>query len=231
MNRLSPHLYIVLLCLGLSLHARSQQPSSPRATTKKTPHKPRIFVVDEFPVTDNMFNHCDGCAFSSGPVESTDIVWFGDRQRSMTLAVELYTDYFRNAFYLFRNDDIPTAIIDSMELYTKSGDTVTRHQKRKYFRGLLRWAKPVASKYFVSTKGIALGDSTAKAIKIYGKPDHRTVSNGVIVFSWAFQGDGDYDGKTDLHGKPLAFDSFGHEITMCFRSDRLIGLIYHNDIP
>jgi len=48
---------------------------------------------------------------------------------------------------------------------------------------------------------------------------------------WNFIGDVFYDGKSDLHGKPLAKDSFGHHVIMYFKKSRLIGLILYNDIP
>ena len=153
---------MLLICLGLSLQTRAQSTSSPTAPTHKTQHKPRTFQVDDFPVTDKMFGSSDGREVTSGPLHSSDMAWFTNNHIGQTLVILIYTDNFRNAFFLFRNDDIPPAI---------------------------------------------------------------------KLLYWCFKGESNYDGRTNLHGKPLAADSFGYEITMCFRNNGLIGLIHGNDIP
>lgn len=55
--------------------------------------------------------------------------------------------------------------------------------------------------------------------------------DGVTVLSWFFEGENSWDGKTDLHGRPLAAGSFGHTLTMCFRNNQLIGLAINNTVP
>lgn len=57
------------------------------------------------------------------------------------------------------------------------------------------------------------------------------MTDEVEKLEWEFIGDESYDRKSDLKGKTLAKDSFGHQIIMYFKKDKLIGLILHNDIP
>jgi hypothetical protein len=207
------------LILATTLCAPAQQP-----------HKPRLITVDDFSVPDAFFHHCDGCTVKSGPVETTDHVWFTNKTLRQTLVFCLYTDGFHQGLYLFSNDDIPTAIIDSMEIIA-GNELATNKQKEKYFRGFLPKATPIAAKYFRSEKGFILGDSSEKAIKAYGKPQRRTLTAGITVLSWTFTGENAWDGKTDLHGTPLAANNFGHQLTLCFRNNRLIGLAINNWVP
>ncbi|MDZ7615201.1 MAG: hypothetical protein U5K51_17010 [Flavobacteriaceae bacterium] len=75
-----------------------------------------------------------------------------------------------------------------------------------------------------------LNDTQTKAIDNSGKPDKQSISNKIEKFEWEFVGDTFYDGKTNLKGKPLAKDSFGHQIVMYFKNGKLIGQVLHNDI-
>lgn len=226
---------ILFFAVGLLAAAcvNAQQPVHPPAQSHtpapKPPRKPRLIRVDDFSPPDRLLDsHVE---LKSGPIVSSSKVWFTNKALNQTLVVELYTDGFHEDLFLFRNDDIPTAVIDSMELHTPDGDTATQKQKQKYFRGFLPKAKPLAAKYFTSDNGFALGDSSEKAIKTYGKPGRRTLSRGITVLSWFFEGENSWDGKTDLHGRPLAAGSFGHTLTMCFRDNRLIGLAINNTVP
>ena len=118
-----------------------------------------------------------------------------------------------------------------MELHTNNGDGATQEQKLKDFSGFLNTTTKINSSYFVSNKGFALGDSKQKAIGVYGNPDKQALIDGVEKLEWSFVGAISYDGKIDFKGKPLAENSFGHQVIMYFKSDKLVGLVLHNDIP
>jgi hypothetical protein len=196
-------------------------------------HRPRTFAVDDFPVTDHMLTvrYCDTCTLKSHELRSSEKVWFTNKALRQTLVYQLYTDNFHQDIFLFSNDDIPAAIMDHMELYDSTGNYASHRLRAKFFKGFLPFATPINRKYFVSEKGFVLGDSLQKAIKIYGKPDRRTLAHGVEVLEWEFEGENAYDGKKDLKGKPLAADNFGLQITMCFRNERLIGVAFQNAVP
>lgn len=195
--------------------------------------RPRTFAIDDFPVTDRMLteHYCDTCTLKSGELRSIEKVWFTNKVLRQTLVYQLYTDNFHEDVFLFSNDDIPAAIMDQMELYDSTSNYASHQLRAKFFKGFLRFAIPTNKKYFVSKKSFAIGDSLWKAIKIYGEPDRRTLDHGVEVLQWEFEGENGYDGKKDLKGKPLAADSFGLQITMCFRKERLIGLAFENAVP
>jgi hypothetical protein len=44
------------------------------------------------------------------------------------------------------------------------------------------------------------------------------VKDGVEILEWSFVGDQLYNGKDDLKGKPLAEDSYGHQVNMHFKA-------------
>ena len=191
-------------------------------------HIPR-FTVDGFPVTDEMFKGVD-YSRKSGDIQSGEGAWFSNDTLKQTLVFILYTDDHRLHTYLFLNSDIPNGIIDDMELQS-ADDLASFKQKQKYFRGFLKQTKKIEQAYFKTDKGFKLGDSKARALKVYGRPDKISNDHGVEKYEWDFIGDILYDGKTRLRGKPLAKDNYGHQAILFFRNNKLIGIIFHNDIP
>lgn len=193
------------------------------------------FEVDDFPVTNKMMadKTINNSSYKkqSGQLFSYDKAWFKNDSLNQTLVFELYTDYFRMVTYAFYNDDIPTDLINRMELNLDGGELASLQQKLKDFNGFLKQATKINSAYFISDKGFKLGDLKKKAIDIYGKPDKDSVSNKLEILEWRFFGDIFYDGKTNLNGKRLAKDSYGHHIVMYFKYGKLIGQILYNEIP
>lgn len=193
------------------------------------------FVVDDYPVSNAMLSDKPSNNSShkkqSGQTYSYDKVWFSNDTLKQTLVFELYTDYHRMVTYHFYSNDIPTDLINSMELHIDGGKLASEKQKLKDFNGFLKQTTKINSTYFITDKGFRLGDTKQKTIDTYGSPDKISISNGIEKFEWSFIGDTFYNGKIDLKGKPLAKDSFGHQIVMYFRNGKLIGQILHNDIP
>jgi hypothetical protein len=192
------------------------------------------FTVDDFPVADSLLgsdSSNNGRKIESGGTISLDKAWFANDSLKQTLVFEIYTDDFRAASYLFNNKDIPDELIERMELNDDSGDTVSKEQKVRDFMGFLKKARQIGKNFFVTKKGLRLGDKQEKAQQIYGRPDYVKNADGVEEDNWLFVGENVFDGKADLKGKPLAKDSYGHQVTMFFRQGRLIGLILSNDIP
>jgi hypothetical protein len=212
-------------------------------TTLKSAPQPTIliadtikrFVVDDYPVTNTMLADKTGNNSAhkkqSGQTYSFDKAWFTNNTLNQTIVFELYTDYHRMVTYHFYNKDIPTELIDRMELHVNGGELATKKQKLKDFNGFLNQATKIDSSYFVTNKGFRLGDTKQKATESFGNPDKQSMNAGVEKLEWEFIGDEFYDGKSDLKGKPLAKDSFGHQILMYFKEGKLVGLILYNDIP
>lgn len=193
------------------------------------------FLVDDYPVTNSMLadktSNNSSYKKQSGQSYSYDKAWFSNDTLKQILVFELYTDYHRMVTYHFNSNDILTDLIKSMELHTDGGELASEKQKLKDFGGFLKQSTKINSKYFITDKGFKLGDTKQKAINNYGNPDKSSISNGIEKLEWDFVGDELYDGKIDLKGKPLAKDSFGHQITMYFKNGKLIGQILYNDIP
>ena len=192
-------------------------------------------VVDDYPVTNTMLadktSNNSSYKKQSGQTYSYDKAWFSNDTLKQTLVFELYTDYHRMVTYHFYNNDIPKDLIIRMELHIDGGELASEKQKLNDFSGFLKQTTKINSTYFITDKSFRLGDTKQKAIDNYGKPDKSSMSNGIEKLEWDFIGDEFYDGKTDLKGKPLAKDSFGHQIVMYFKNGKLIGQILHNDIP
>jgi len=189
----------------------------------------RKFMVDDYPVTNEMLGP-NAHSRKSGEITDGEGAWFSNDTLKQTLVFVLYTDYHRLVTYHFLNNDIPFGIIKRMEL-SKDGELASDNLKQKYFRGFLAQTTKIGKSYFITKKKFKLGDSKEKAIKAYGKPDKISVGSGVEKYEWNFVGDILYDEKTKLKRNILAEDSFGHQTTMFFRNNKLIGLIFHNDIP
>lgn len=193
------------------------------------------FTVDDYPVTNAMLADKPGNNSSykkqSGLTYSYDRAWFSNDTLQQTLVFELYTDYHRMVTYHFYNNDIPTDLMNRMELHFDGGGIVSEKQKLRDFSGFLKQAITISATYFITDKGFRLGDTKQKAINLYGTPEKVIVTNGIDKLEWNFAGDEIYDGKTNLKGKPLAKDSFGHQVIMYFRNEKLIGQILLNDIP
>ena len=187
------------------------------------------FRVDNYPVTDEMFTP-NLHSRKSGEISEDEGAWFSNDTLKQTLVFVLYTDYHRLVTYHFLNNDIPFGIIKRMELHT-GHELASDKLKQKYFKGFLTQTTKIRKSYFKTNKGFKLGDSKEKALKVYGKPDKTKIENGIEKYEWDFIGYISYDGKTKLKRNILAEDSFGHQTTMFFRNNKLIGLIFYNEIP
>ena len=207
-----------------------------KSVTQNVPDTIKRLVVDDYPVTNEMFaqqrvDNSSTFRKVSGLTQSLDKVWFGNDTLKQALVFELYTDYHRLATFSFYTNSFPPDLIKQIELHTQDGEVVSEKQKQKDFQGFLNQTVRINSTYFISDKGFKLGDNKQKAIKLYGTPDEQTLNNGFEKLAWIFTGDNLYDGKENLKGKALAQDSYGHHITMFFKGNKLVGQILYNDIP
>jgi len=180
------------------------------------------FTVDDYPITNAML---------ADKKSSNGEAWFSNDTLKQILFFELYTDYHRMVTYHFYSNDIPTDLMNRLELDIDGGKLTSEKQKLQDFKTFLGQIANINSKYFITDKGFMLGETKQKAIDIYGKPDKKSMSNGIEKFEWSFIGDMYYNSKIELNGKPLAEASFGNQIVMYFRNGKLIAQILINDIP
>ncbi|HET9747279.1 MAG TPA: hypothetical protein VFP97_16305 [Chitinophagaceae bacterium] len=187
------------------------------------------FVVDDYPLTYDMI-HQHAYSRKSGELADIEGAWFSNDTLQQTLVFVLYTDGHRLYTFHFLNSDIPPGLINRMELHS-GGEIASNELKQRNFKGFLTQTTKINKSYFKTGKGFILGDNKQKALKIYGKPTTINTENAIERFEWEFGGDAFEDGKTDQKGIQVAANSFGHQATMFFRNNKLIGLIFHNDIP
>ncbi len=188
-----------------------------------------FFDVDDYPVTDSMLSTFD-FTLMSGNISDDGGAWFSNKKNEI-LVFLLATDYHRVETFHFLQTDIPDGLIQEMELfYRPSGELVSLEVKKKHFPNFIKQVRNIQPLYFTSVKGFRLGDSIAKAIRVYGQPDSIQTEKGVKKLYWKFFGEVFYEGE-DRKGKPVAKNNFGHQVTMFFRKDQLIAMILHNDIP
>jgi hypothetical protein len=190
------------------------------------------FTVDGYSFTDDMFDgNPNGIEIRQGDLTSKDEYWFTNEELKQTIVVELYTDNFRMTEFHFENNSVPKHLIEKIGLHTDAGEMATQQQIEKYFHRFIDHATEANKKYFTTRKGLKLGDSREKILSMYGTPDSKIRQNNMEILEWHFTGDILYDGKTDLKGKPLAKDSYGHHAMMFFRNRKLTAIIFTNDIP
>lgn len=193
-------------------------------------------IPDKYPITNEMLRRQQTDNYSSfqkvsGETYSFDKAWFRNEALRQVLICELYTDYFRVATYCFYDHNIPADIMEKIEFHTNTGDIAMNEQKIKDLQGFIDQAVIIDSAYFISKKGFKLGDSKQKILDIYGTPDMDNKTDGVEKLEWRYIGDLYNEDKKISNNKPLAKDSFGHQVVMYFRNSVLVGYILHNDIP
>ncbi|MBB4806748.1 hypothetical protein HNP38_002044 [Chryseobacterium defluvii] len=222
-----------LSCNNKTENTRAKKVHTDKASTAIIPDSIEKLIVDDYPVTNEMFiNKGNDLSYTrkSGQTFSHDKVWFSNDILRQTIVVELYTDYHRLHTFHFYNNAVPNDLISKMWL-SAYGEPASEKQKQKDFNGFLKQAAKISSSYFVTNKGFKLGDPKQKAVSYYGKPDKQTIDEGTEKLEWNFIGDNSYDINTGPKSKPLAKDSFGHQIIMYFKNEKLVGQILSNDIP
>jgi len=193
------------------------------------------FIVDDYQITDSMLLRvADKNPFfiiKAGQCVSLEKAWFFNDTIDQVIIIQLATDYHRFLTFHFTKSNFPADLVSEIGLENNKGEPASLKQKLIDLNGLVEQATIINSSYFISHRSFKLGDTKQKAISIYGKPDYELKDGQIEKLEWQFEGDELYDGKSNLNGRPLAKGSFGHNIKMYFKNDRLIGQILFNDIP
>lgn len=195
---------------------------------------PKTFDVNDYFLPQHAFNKRGAQQIKAAGLETWEYVWCTNDTLQETIALELYTDQFRTRLFHFRNDDIAPDMLDRIGILTvtrHTGSSAPLAEKQKALPAFISQASRCSRTSFTSEKGFSLGDPSSKALAVYGKPDTIIYSDGIARWSWNFTGDVFYTSGTDLKGKPIAKDSYGHKVSMYFRDEKLIGMILWNDIP
>jgi hypothetical protein len=195
-------------------------------------------LPDDYPVTTEMLkaNHEDRMIGEILTLDNT--LWFTNDSIKQVLIFFLATDYHRLYIYHFCYERIPDDLMKQIPLYVQTGllkntlEFATIQHKKNSIDKFISSSKKFASDYFVSNKGFKPGDSLQKAIRIYGNPDAKDTSDGLIRFEWEFKGDkGPKDSTITRSYETLADNSYGYKVTMYFSDEKLIAMILLNDVP
>ncbi len=187
-----------------------------------TTAKRNIVIIDGYVNED---------VLKSGILFSFDKVWFKNDSIKQAIVIDLYTDFHRLNIFNFSTDDIPTDIINSIELNTSDGNLATYSQKKQEFKDFLDQSLELQTNYFTSNKGFSLGDSKEKILPFYSEPDSIRFENSIEIYIWSFVGDLLYNETQNLNSKPIAKDSYGNTTKLYFKENKLIAVLIHNDIP
>jgi hypothetical protein len=227
----------IIALLGCRNNKSENVPGTDSATvneTKPVADTSKSFVVDDYPVPDDFFVEKSGESAHRKKIDdiySLEKVWLGNDTLSQTLVFDLATDYHRMIIFHFYSEDIPQKLIERLELHNEEGYPVSFDQKKPGFGKFVKDATKINSYYFTTVKGFKLGDDKQKVLEVYGKSDTVIQSENIEVLDWSFNGDQMEEINEELKGKPLAKDSYGHQVTMFFRNDKLVAIIFFNDIP
>lgn len=197
----------------------------------------RFFYVDDYNIDDNWLLY-DTIVNKSGDVYSQFINWFSNDTLKQTMVFE-HVSGTRVFISCFLNDEIPNEIIERMSLSCKMEyggfSCASFEQKKLSMKGFIGSAKRISQILFITKKGISLGQEKSKAIQVYGKPDKIQSIGTFEKYQWSFIGDWILkiypDSIPQSYEKPFALNSWGHEVVMYFKDEKLKALILKNQIP
>jgi len=202
------------------------------STSKKLISKNKI-KTDNFNISDKLIKKTIKKDFNK--IDFLDGICFTNNTKSELLIIELGTDYFRNKIVLVYKNNLPDKLLKLIPLYSKKENTSipSNTKEKKLFLDNFIPKNILNIDHFESAKKIKLGINKDYAIKTYGKPDIIEQENKYEILKWRFIGDiVEKINKTiPKTNKPLALNSFGYEVTMFFKNNKLIGMILINEMP
>lgn len=190
----------------------------------------RRIKTDDFPVTNDMFEHDAMLKIDSISAEG---VWLRNDSLHQLLIFILEVDYLRAVTYLFDENNISPDMLSRMSLY-KNWQPIDKKLKNTYLPEFCKMATPTDAHYFTSVLGFHLGDKKQKALDYYGQPDSILIADGFEIMDWYLTGDiaiEYFEPGTLNIDQTFAEDSFGYEVMMYFKNDILTGLIFFNEEP
>ena len=137
----------------------------------------------------------------------------------------------RTDIYHFYIDSIPQELLEELCINTEDDKLATVKQMQKQIGNFIKKARKIKPSYFITKKHLKLGDDISKVFSEYGEPDSVTTYKDIIKYRWDFNGDNPEISDIDNKNKKFAKNSIGHHIKMFVRNEKIIGIIFNNDIP
>ena len=163
-----------------------------------------------------------------GNYGTPEMMLFDNDSLKEALMIILYTDYFRAGFVHFNLMDIPEWLPQNCLLEQTIPEQKNIAAKQSAFNDLLQLGIDMPPSFFVSKAGFRLGDSLSKAIQFYGAPDSTYTEEKYTVLKWSFNG----ELLLNLHaGETVIANSYGQEVFMYFRDEKLVMYQIFNAVP
>ena len=188
-----------------------------------------VIIPDDFPLTPQMLraNRQDKAYVG---VVAHDMVWFTNDTLDQTLIVELKLDVHRWHISLFNNHSMPGSLLSRLPLQeVRTREIATQKAKLTFVKEVVKRTRRIGQLYFVSLKGVRLGDEKSKLLSFYGEPTQCTDLKETQKCSWDFAGEINTTSITD--DRPLARRSYGYHVEAFFKNDLLVAIMLTNDVP
>lgn len=203
------------------------------------PRLNRDYLIIPDSMTCNVDKESKNIDIQFEDLASFDNAWFINKEKTKCQIIGLYTDCIRTTEYLFNIKDIPISYYQ--RLYINWNPKVSKklldeglpsfsYVKSKIHQ-FYKQARIVNEKYFTTKRNIRLGCKFSKLESLFGNPDSTSPCENGQVYHWYFDGENSYISKNDISNKPLIKNSFGYEVEAYFISNKLVGIIYYNEVP
>ncbi|MBN2320402.1 MAG: hypothetical protein JXR49_15075 [Acidobacteria bacterium] len=169
-------------------------------------------------------------------IVSLDKVWFVNDRINQALIIKLHVDYHRTQLIHFDIRQMPSVVLDSLELHTRSKtgkgyELLDDNLKPGALFNFLEIAKRIAPKYFITNRGFSLGMSPDEAVELYGAPNAvRETKDGKLCV-WDYTGELEMADKKKDSTVQYVADSLGHHIKILFQDGKAMVIIMLNDVP
>lgn len=163
-----------------------------------------------------------------GNYGTPEMMLFDNDSLKEALMIILYTDYFRAGFVHFNLMDIPEWLPQNCLLEQTIPEQKNIAAKQSAFNDLLQLGIDMPLSFFVSKAGFRLGDSLSKAIQFYGPSDSTYAEEKYTVLKWSFNGELVLNLRA---GETVIANSYGQEVFMYFRDEKLVMYQILNTVP
>ncbi len=191
-------------------------------------------TMDDFPVTDLMLrNNLKDVQIDS--IISFDKAWFYNQKNKQVLIFEFATDYYRMETYLF-SEEYLKEYMPSFLFHKKSNKQYTALSEKEaeiYLPKFITQSKRCDASFFCSIKELKIGEKIQNVIEKNGRPDTIMYGKKIEIYRWEYRGDlNDWNTEAEIKAnKKIARNSFGYQVTLHTKNERIIGIHLFKEIP
>lgn len=118
-----------------------------------------------------------------------DVLIYNDSLRQ-GICLARGTDGRLPVMLMFANTQVPDEIIKEIQVQEEKkhgGSTLAPvDKKRRLWNHIIAAAPRIPEDHFRTVRGLRIGDSVGKAVKLYGEPHDRRRNNDIEILEWAF---------------------------------------------